>query len=285
MPVTISFRGLCALVSDSEEIQGSSTLDVVLVDAAAAGAHHPHIPRMRFREADLISDPGHLAEPDPVSGWLRLPLMSRRLKVLAQGSSATGISAQSVDSLASLRRACGVGTIHEDCLADKPKLKPVASRIELPNGTIVCDVDLAPNEWSFYPTPPGLKCYSGRFSKEVQHQFDATQVEIQVKNFGETPHTLTFSGSSQIQVRNESVPPLGRVRFVALDRVEASRRSELDDLPLAEDPPHGFALYKLLKIDPEHKPYIQPFPMCDLGQIRVFDDGDVGCIPVRTTKI
>jgi hypothetical protein len=198
MPVTITFQGLCGLVSETSSVATSRTLDVLLVDAAAAGLDCPHEQKLDLPAANL-EDPDNLTVAGADASRRTLPLASRQLKFLPGGvvSTQIGFGTANVDLIPEMSKVCGIGTVDSGCFSNPPT-KPVASRVELPGGgTLSGDTSTKTGiEWSFAPAVS--VCYHGFFVKQSAFELPAADhivIEVSTLN-GQRLGNLTLRSTN-----------------------------------------------------------------------------------------
>jgi hypothetical protein len=200
MPVTIGFQGLCAIVSEKQDVASSATLDVLLVDTAKAGLNCAHEPQL-FLPAAGLADPDKLTVPAS-GGRKLLSLAGRQVHILPGGKmpKAIGFKAAALHSVPEMKQACGIGTVDSDCFANPPQVKPIAGRIELPSGGKLFSErqSLTTNQWSFAPKVREDVCYHGFFAWEVLFELpEANSIVLDITTLAGDPEgQLTLQASS-----------------------------------------------------------------------------------------
>lgn len=125
----LTFRGLTAFVLEGQPFH------VVLVDAAKTG-HHKHSPALTFAAEEFVSfdRQTELATVAAVDGSMTgvWPLDGLVLKINSAPST-SGLNANGRHLIEDAPRS---GKIHPDCLADDPRGRPVAARVDLTSGTV-----------------------------------------------------------------------------------------------------------------------------------------------------
>jgi hypothetical protein len=185
MPVTIGFQGLCAMVSEKQDVATSITLNVLLVDAIKAGLTCPHEQKLDLPAANL-DDPNSLTVAGSSSSRRTLELAGKQLRFLPSGANTqqTGFGTANLNLIPEMRQVCNLGTVDSDCFSTAPT-KPIAARVTLPPGGTVSGNpgNLTAEEWSF--APPVSSCYHGIFTKEVLFELPASDsVVIEVDTIG-----------------------------------------------------------------------------------------------------
>lgn len=264
MPVTITFQGLCGLVSETADIAKSNTLDVLLVDTSQTWLDCPHEQKLDLPTSNL-EDPDNLLEAAaPGAPRRTLMLMGKQLKFLPGGAASrqSGFGTTNVHMIPEMRQVCGIGTVDSGCFSNPPT-QPVAARVELPSGGTLCgDTNSSTtSEWSF--VPPINTCYHGVFV--TQSYFDlpaADHVIIEVSTLeGQTLGSLTLrSTNASLTLSNICV------------RNQADTTSD-DTLVYYEilDPPFAAG----------DRPVARETPNC---QVPPFHNGGLGCVPFLMSR-
>ena len=268
MPVTIGFEGLCAIVSETPNVQTSGSLDVLLIDAVGTGlVVCPHDGVMTLPAAGLEGDV-NLTVADPADGARRrMDLAGKKLKFLPGGQfpNRGGITTSNLGLIPEMRQVCEIGTVDSGCFTTPPT-RPIAARIELPlGGTLSGNAGREkPEVWSFVPKVNA--CYSGRFTWEALYELPAADhVVIEVKSIADDKPlgSLTLrTGEARIGVSNRC-------------REDAPETPSDDPIVYYEilDPPFSEDL---------DRPLGRKTANCEVDDI--LDGGGIGCIPYLLSK-
>jgi hypothetical protein len=263
MPVTITFQGLCGLVSETADVAASRKLDVLLVDAIAGGLGCVHEQKLDLPAANL-DDPRGLTEAGPDASRRILRLAGRNVKFLLDAANQTGFETTNLQLIPEMRQVSGIGTVHSGCF-ETPPTRPVSARVELPGGGKLSG---DPNsrvsqEWSF--APPVNLCYHERFAKQALLELPPTrQVVLEVE-------TLNGTSEGSLTLRSTNA------------NLTISNLCTTDSDPLNADSDDTLVFFKLIEppFSGALKPRARSNATCDLP---VTDSPGIGCVPFLLSR-
>ncbi len=260
MAVNIGFKGLCAIVSETEDLATSRTLHVLVLEAK-----HPEVfcdhHAVLILPAIGLDDPDHLTVPDPADPSLRrMELAGRALAVLPGGRrpDSSGFGSSHLDLIPEMKRICGLATVDNDCFATPPTRMPIGARIELPaGGKVICDpAGVTPDVWSFVPKVGS--CYAKQFAWTPLFEVpEADEVVIKVD-------TLSGDPVGQLTLRSREAS-LVVSNLCDEEHPDASSDDVLFYYEILAPPFHG------------DRPRARQSPDCT----DILNGSGIGCIPAR----